>query len=93
MTVEWVVKRNGSVERFQSHKIIDALEKAHAHAHGRKKIRETDWMMEVALKVHKLKPKQLSSDMVRKIVVDELKTRDMKKVADHYDFSFLQNPE
>ncbi len=91
MTVEIVIKRNGSTERFQSKKIVEALEKAHAHAHGRKKETEKIWMQEIALKVHKLRPKQLSSDIIRKVVADELKTRNMKPVADHYDFSFLQD--
>lgn len=91
MTVETVIKRNGTIERFQSQKIIHALEKAHAHAHGRNKETEKVWMQEVALKVHKLRPRQLSSDVIRKVVVDELKTRKMKAVADHYDYSFLQD--
>lgn len=93
MTVERVVKRNGSIERFQSSKIVEGLEKAYAHARGRKKLIEKTWMNEIALKVHRMRPKQLSSEMIRKIIVDELKTRKMKDVADHYDFSFLQDPK
>ncbi|MEK6902231.1 MAG: ATP cone domain-containing protein [archaeon] len=90
MTVERVVKRNGSVERFQSYKIVEGLEKSYAHARGRKKLIEKIWMEEIALRVHRVRPKQLSSDTIRKIIVDDLNTRKMNDIADHYDFSFLQ---
>ncbi len=88
--VETIVKRDGSTKKFHPGKIVISLEKAFAHARNRKKLKETAWMDEIAEKVRKMRPKSMSSDLVRKIVVDELVARKMKDVASHYEFSFLK---